>query len=171
MSPAVRAIAAVTFAAAIVVVTATTQPQHPQVSGRAEVTDGDTLVINGIAIRLDGFDSPERGHRCAGGINPWTEARDALREHINGRPVNCAIVGHDDNNNRQVGRCSVEGVELGDWMVRNGWARDWPRYSCGAYAEREAAARAARVGLWGLSCPDLWGARNYTRQCPEPTRP
>ena len=48
-------------------------------------------------------------------------------------------------------------------MVSEGWGRDWPRYSHGAYADEEAAARNASRGFWGQSCPvDLWGDRDYS---------
>lgn len=54
------------------------------------------------------------------------------------------------------------GASVNEFMVAQGWARDWRRYSGGAYADEEAQARANRRGLWGLACPaDLWGNRNY----------
>ena len=63
---------------------------------------------------------------------------------------------------RAVATCSVNGADLGDLMVGAGWARDWPKYSQGAYADSEARARAARKGVWNLDCPDdLWGNRKY----------
>lgn len=134
--------------------------------GVASVTDGDTLEIHGESYRLDGFDAPERGRYCDGVGSAMSHTSNALDRFIAGRTVSCEITGHDDRNNRPVARCSVGGVELGDWMVRSGWARDWPRYSCGAYGAREQAARAAGVGLWGMQCPNLWpDDRDYQRPC------
>lgn len=157
---------AVAMAAVMIVATGAALAQAPRVlEGRAYVTDGDTLEINNVSIRLDGFDTPERGHRCAGDINPWRVAKDELDDFIANRTVRCDIVGRDDRNNRAVGRCSVGGVELGAYMVAGGWARDWPQYSCGRYASIEAPARSAQRGFWGMSCPDLWGNRDYTRSC------
>jgi hypothetical protein len=40
--------------------------------------------------------------------------------------------------------CSVGGVDLADWMVRQGLALDWPKYSKGDYA---AAQREVSIGL------------------------
>lgn len=45
--------------------------------------------------------------------------------------------------NRPVGVCYVEGLNLNFAQVAAGHARDCPRYSGGAFAEAEAAARAA----------------------------
>src|ERR1700675_6169 len=41
---------------------------------------------------------------------------------------------------RTVATCSVGGVDLGEWLVRNGLALDWPQYSRGHYGgfQREA---------------------------------
>lgn len=43
-----------------------------------------------------------------------------------------------------------------------GLARDWLRFSHGRFAKLEQDARANRLGLWGLDCPEnLWGHRDY----------
>jgi endonuclease YncB( thermonuclease family) len=141
------------------------RPPSSEIVGVASVIDGDTISIHGENIRLSGFDAPERGRRCAGGVNASSRAANALDGFISGRTVRCVVTDHD-RYGRPVARCSASGVELGDWMVREGWARDWPQYSCGAYAAAERAARQARRGLWGMDCPALWPAdRDYQRAC------
>ena len=129
--------------------------------GRASVIDGDTLEIHGVRIRLDGVDAPERGKRC-GDVNVYQRAAQALDSFVEGRTVLCAIAGAPDRYGREIGQCSVAGASVSEFMVAQGWARDWPRYSGGAYADEEAQARATRRGIWALSCPaELWGNRNY----------
>lgn len=129
--------------------------------GTASVIDGDTLEIRGSRIRLDGVDAPERGKRC-GDVNVYQRAAQALDSFVEGRTVLCAIAGAPDRYGREIGQCSVAGASVSEFMVAQGWARDWPRYSGGAYADEEAQARANRRGIWALSCPaDLWGNRNY----------
>lgn len=132
------------------------------ITGVASVIDGDTIEVHGARVRLSGFDSPERGARCSG-ENVYQRAANELDRFIAGRTVQCVSSG-TDRYERTVATCSVAGTDLGDHLVREGWARDWPRYSHGAYAGAEQEARQARRGLWGLSCPtDLWGDRDYSR--------
>jgi endonuclease YncB( thermonuclease family) len=129
-------------------------------TGVASVIDGDTIEMHGTRIRLSGYDTPERGARC-GNQNVYQRAANELDTFLAGRTVRCATTG-TDSYDRTVATCSVGGTDLGEHMVSEGWGRDWPRYSHGAYADEEAAARGASRGLWGLSCPsDLWGSRSY----------
>lgn len=129
--------------------------------GGASVIDGDTLEIHGRRIRLDGVDAPERGRRC-GDVNVYQRAAQALDSFVEGRTVLCTVSGPPDRYGREIAQCSVAGASVNEFMVAQGWARDWRRYSGGAYADEEAQARANRRGLWGLACPaDLWGNRNY----------
>jgi endonuclease YncB( thermonuclease family) len=128
--------------------------------GVASVIDGDTIEIHGQRIRLSGFDAPERDRMCSGGVNVYQRASLALSDAIGSQTVRCLVSGQD-RYGRQVAQCSVGGVDLGDRMVEQGWARDWPRYSHRRYADEERRARAARRGVWGMDCPGLWGNRNY----------
>lgn len=130
-----------------------------EVVGMATITDGDTFVIGREKIRLSGVDAPERGKRC-GNINVYQRATLALSDLTGRNTVHCIINGSTFG--RKSARCSAGGVDLAARMAQLGWARDWPRYSGGAYAAEEASARAARRGIWGLQCPStLWGNRNY----------
>lgn len=129
--------------------------------GVATVTDGDTIEIHGTAIRLSGFDAPERGRMC-GSTNVYQRASLALSDAIGSRTVHCAPDG-TETHGRTVATCTVDGVDLGEQMVSQGWARDWPRFSHGVYADEEASARSGQRGIWGLQCPsELWGNRDYT---------
>lgn len=135
--------------------------QETEIAGVASVIDGDTIEIHGTRVRLWGFDAPERGRRCAGGVNAKQITSNALDAFIEGRTVRCDIRGHDRTHDRPVGMCRVAETDLGSWMVEQGWGRDWPRYSNQYYAPQETRARDARRGLWGMECPNLWGNRIY----------
>jgi endonuclease YncB( thermonuclease family) len=138
---------------------ATAEPN--QIVGVASVVDGDTIEIHNQRIRLSGYDTPESGARC-GQTNVYQSASLALSDFIANRTVSCVPTGTDQYD-RVTATCSVGGTDLGEYVVSQGWGRDWPRYSNGAYADEEATARAARRGLWGLQCPaDLWGDRDYS---------
>lgn len=132
-------------------------------AGIASVVDGDTIEIHGERIRLSGFDAPERGRECTdasgAAVRVYQSTSLALDRFIAGRTVTCTRDGQDGND-RTVARCTVGSTDLGSWMVENGHAWDWPKYSKGRYAPEEARARAAKAGLWSLTCPDLLGGRS-----------
>ena len=113
----------------------------PAISGVASVTDGDTLRIGPERIRLHGIDAPESAQSCSAGGKTWTcgeAATRALRERIAGRPVECTE--HDrDRYGRIVAVCRVAGAELNAWMVEQGWAVVYRKYSTD-YVSHEAAA-------------------------------
>lgn len=117
-------------------------------TGPARVIDGDTLDIARDRVRLYGIDAPEAGQSC-GDAPRWpcgTEAAAALTNWIAGRPVTCVEIERD-RYQRAVSTCTVDGEDLGDWMVRSGWAVEYRQYSDGRYAEAERAAAAAGAGI------------------------
>jgi endonuclease YncB( thermonuclease family) len=121
-------------------------------TGVATVSDGDTLRIGQRRIQLDGIVAPQRSVRC-GDVNVYRAATDALRGATRSKDVVCRISNLPEVRGHDMAQCRVEHVNLNQYMVANGWARD----SSGAHAAAEAEARAAGRGIWGLSCPaDLW---------------
>jgi len=92
------------------------------------VTDGDTIRDGRLRIRLWGIDAPEL-HDPQG-----PASRAYLRALIDGQPVACDP-RDTDRYGRTVAVCILsDGRDLACEMVRAGMARDWPRYSGGAYA-------------------------------------
>ena len=57
------------------------------------------------------------------------------------------------------------GEDLGAWMVRNGWALAFVRYSSD-YMSQELAAKRARVGIWAGSFTPPWDWRSQRRAAP-----
>jgi len=117
-------------------------------AGQASIIDGDTLEIHGTRIRLWGIDAPESNQLCRGAdSNQYrcgAKAANELDAFIARRPVDCSRVSLDQYR-RTVAVCSIDGVDLAEWLVRNGLALDWPKYSKGKYAEaqRDASMRGA----------------------------
>ncbi len=61
-----------------------------------------------------------------------------------------------------VARCTVAGEDLEKWMVANGWALAYRRYSLD-YVDEEAGARAARRGIWASAFVKPWEWRRGKR--------
>lgn len=53
----------------------------------------------------------------------------------------------------------ADGRDVNGWLVRQGWALDWPRYSRGAYAAAQPEARAAGRGVWAGAFVASWDWR------------
>lgn len=124
-------------------------PVHAQISGPASVTDGDTLRIGSQKIRLHGIDAPESRQTCKASGKSWrcgAAATRALRKRIAGRTVAC-----DERDRDRYGRivavCRVAGKDVNAWMVSQGWAVAYRKYSRD-YVSEESAAKSGRRGLW-----------------------
>ncbi len=118
-------------------------------TGQASVIDGDTIEIHGTRIRLHGIDAPESGQHCYIGGKPWRCGKDAanvLADLIDRRPVTCQE-RDQDRYGRVVVVCRVAGGDLGAWLVGNGLALAYRRYST-AYVQHEGRARLAKAGMW-----------------------
>lgn len=120
------------------------------VSGPARVIDGDTIEIRGKRIRLHGIDAPESAQTCSDASGQsyscGRAATQALAAGIGRAQVSCRARDRD-RYGRLVAVCHVGGADLNAWMVRNGHAMAYRRYSPD-YVRHENAARAARVGIW-----------------------
>jgi len=115
--------------------------------------DGDSLTAaNGADYRLFGIDAPELQQSCneANG-KPWLCGRAAkakLTTLIKGGNVACEARA-TDRFGRTVAVCSAGGVpDLGEAMVRDGYAIDLGGAAGNPYAAAEAEAQATKRGIW-----------------------
>ncbi|MBB6465586.1 endonuclease YncB(thermonuclease family) [Aminobacter lissarensis] len=134
------------------------------VIGRASVIDGDTIEIAGERIRFNGVDAPESWQVCHDGNGKAYRCGQAAANALDAflgasRPTRCEYHSRD-RYRRFVGDCfRADGESVARWLVRNGHALDWPRYSRGAYAPEQAKARADRYGMWQGDFLEPWEAR------------
>jgi endonuclease YncB( thermonuclease family) len=115
--------------------------------------DGDTLrAANDVEYRIFGIDAPELHQSCneANGKS-WLCGRAAkakLTTLINRGNVNCEARAKD-RYGRIVAVCSAEGVpDLGEAMVREGYAIDLGGAAGHPYRDAEAEVEAAKRGIW-----------------------
>jgi micrococcal nuclease len=127
--------------ALIVLVTATAAAASPCPRGTltgqvTHVRDGDTIVVGGMPIRLNGLAAPESDE--PGGA----AATKAMIKLVQGRTLRCELDG-ERTHDRCVGICYLDGVDISATMVAAGLARDCPWFSGGRYRNTEAQAAAA----------------------------
>lgn len=143
-----------------------------EISGPAEVVDGDTLSMTGARIRLFGIDAPELAQTCDRGGEPWAcgeAARAELVKLVQDQSVTC--LGHEtDAYGRLVATCRIGGLDLGEAMVGAGWATAYTQYST-YYVERETLAKRFRLGIWAATfeTPATWRAA-HPRSAPKTRR-
>ena len=126
-----------------------TATQAASISGKARVLDGNTLALGAQRVRLFGIAAPEITQNCTLASKVWACGADvatALHIQVGEQVVNCDERGIDATKT-VTAVCKVGTLDLGDWMVRNGWARADRRASM-MYVSAEIAARKAQVGLW-----------------------
>jgi endonuclease YncB( thermonuclease family) len=140
--------------------------QAAEFSGVPGVVDGDTLTIGATKVRLEGIDAPETDQVCLNAKGShWAcgiDARDQLASYIGGRVINCVPNGND-RYRRVLGTCSLGAENLNQWMVEQGWALAYVRYSL-AYVRAEQAARANQRGLWQGAFIAPWDWRHRNKQ-------
>ncbi len=140
-------------------------PPADAISGTASVVDADTLDIRSERIRLVGVDAPESGQKCLDAGNKLvrcgTIAANALDAWINRNPVTCVSEGKD-RYQRVLGKCTVRGESVQDWLVRHGHAVAYRAYST-EFVPAEEAAHSAKAGMWAGDFVMPWDWRKGQR--------
>jgi endonuclease YncB( thermonuclease family) len=129
-----------------------------EISVNAQIIDGDTIKINSKKIRLYGIDAPEFKQMCKKPylkIIFFTFTKDypcgkistqKLRKKINNKVITCKILDVD-RYNRFIGECYKRNLNLNSWLVSNGYAVAYRKYSK-KYVSNEINAKNEKKGLW-----------------------
>ena len=129
-----------------------------KISGFAKVVDGDTIKINSKKIRLYGIDAPEKKQKCKKTyltISFMSFTKDymcgevstqKLIIKINKQKLNCNILDID-RYKRLIGECFKRNINLNSWMVSNGYAVAYRKYSK-KYVTDEINAKNNKLGIW-----------------------
>ena len=120
------------------------------VKGKARIIDGDTIEINSEKIRFGGIDTPEKKEIC------HRFSKKKLREKIGNNMVTCVREKNKDRWGRTVGECFVNEESLSSFMVQNGYACDYVKYSKKKYAKEQEYAKANKLGIWKMQFSPYW---------------
>jgi endonuclease YncB( thermonuclease family) len=149
---------------AMLIMVVAVAPATADVTGKARVIDGDTIEVGGERVRLHGIDAPEAKQTCTAGGREWACGRDAtfaLAYEVGNHWVTCRG-DQRDRYGRLIAVCYVGPHDLGERMVRGGWALAYRRYSMD-YVDDEGAARQARTGMWRGEFVPPWEWRRGKR--------
>ncbi len=139
------------------------------ISGIAKVTDGDTIKIEKYKIRLYGIDAPEKKQQCQ---KTWLAisfltfhkkypcgevSTKKLKNLINDKFVKCKYTSID-RYKRFIAECFIDKTNINAWMVRNGYAVSYQKYSK-QFVAVEKIAKKEKLGLWAGSFEMPWDYR------------
>lgn len=148
----------------VVLVCAAFMSMHAAIAHAASISvaDGDSFRMNGQRYRLQDIDAPELHQKCKDGAGrEWScgrRARDELRNILSRERIDCRAAT-SDRFGRSVAVCSAGGRDVGEMMVRNGWATAYKgRGFTSRYISAENEARSAKRGMWAGSfeTPRRW---------------
>ena len=140
--------------------------------GIPRVIDGDSLEINSNKIRLFGIDAPERKQTCKKtyliisflkfqrNYKCGLMVTNQLKKLINNRIIKC-ISKNKDRYNRYLSTCYLKKIDINSWLVENGYAFAYRRYSK-KYILEEQHAKKNKLGLWQgtFQNPEKWRKKN-----------
>ena len=131
---------------------------------KVKVIDGDTIHIGKLKYRFSGIDAPEMKQLCNKGgkeVLCGVLAKNALIEKINNSPVTCKIE-EVDRYKRLVAECFVREESLSKFLVKNGYALAYRRYSM-KFVDDENYAKENKLGLWSMTFEYPWDYRTKAR--------
>jgi endonuclease YncB( thermonuclease family) len=121
------------------------------ISGKvSSVVSGADIVVSGKSVRLEGTRAPKRGRVClrnGESVDIGSEVAEGLARRIVGNEASLTV--HADENGRLVGRGTVNGQDIGEIAISNGFAVT--KIGDYSYAAQEKEARNNRPGLWSCS--------------------
>ena len=144
------------------------------ISGVAVVIDADTIKINDNKIRLFGIDAPEKKQLCTKIFltisflsfkkkYPCGEvSTQKLKKLINKNIIKCHVEGKD-RYQRKLAICFRNKLDINSWLVRNGYAVSYQKYSK-KYLSEEIEAKNDKKGIWQGEFEMPWDWRKNAKK-------
>ena len=125
-----------------------------------KIIDGDTIHLNNEKIRFTGIDTPELKQTCNKNneiIYCGIQARQLLINKIGKNKVNCVKEGKDQYK-RTLAECFVNDLSLSRFLVREGYAFAYRKYSK-KFIIDEDFAKKNNMGMWSMNFEYPWDWR------------
>ena len=125
-----------------------------------KVIDGDTIKIGNEKIRFGGIDAPELKQICFKNeekISCGILVKNVLKKKIGKETPKCISEGKDVYK-RTVAECFINGESLSKFLVSNGYAFAYRKYSR-KFIKDERFAKKNKLGLWSMKFIFPWEFR------------
>ena len=125
-----------------------------------KIIDGDTIHLNNEKIRFTGIDTPELKQTCNKNseiIYCGIKAKQLLIDKIGKNKVTCIREGKDQYK-RTLAECFVNDLSLSRFLVREGYAFAYRKYSK-KFIEDENFAKNNNMGMWSMKFEYPWDWR------------
>ena len=129
-------------------------------SNKVKIVDGDTIYLKNEKIRFSGIDTPEIKQTCNKNnetIKCGIQAKELLINKIGNNKVKCVKNGIDKYN-RILAECFVNNQSLSKYLVREGYAFAYRKYST-KYVQDEDYAKKNKKGMWAMTFEYPWDYR------------
>ena len=125
-----------------------------------KIIDGDTIHLNNEKIRFTGIDTPELKQTCNKNseiIYCGIKAKQLLIDKIGKNKVTCIREGKDQYK-RTLAECFVNDLSLSRFLVREGFAFAYRKYSK-KFIKDENFAKKNNIGMWSMKFEYPWDWR------------
>jgi endonuclease YncB( thermonuclease family) len=125
-----------------------------------KIIDGDTIHLNNEKIRFTGIDSPELKQTCNKNseiIYCGIKAKQLLIDKIGKNNITCIREGKDQYK-RTLAECFVNDLSLSRFLVREGYAFAYRKYSK-KFINDENFAKKNNIGMWSMKFEYPWDWR------------
>ena len=122
--------------------------------------DGDTIKIDGEIIRFSGIDAPEIKQTCMKTkivFHCGQISKKLIEDKIEFTNLNCISEGKD-RYGRTLAECFAENESLSSYLVRQGYAFAYRKYSK-KFVNDEEFAMNNNKGMWGMKFIFPWEYR------------
>ena len=139
------------------------------IQGKVKVIDGDTVKIKNNKIRLSGIDAPELNQLCSKVFLSFSfisfnkkYSCGKLKRLLKNKIILCKVE-NIDRYKRKLATCYKNKLNINSWLVRNGYALAYIKYSK-KYILQEKEAKRDQLGIWQGTFENPWDWRKNVKK-------